>query len=97
MQKVPKRGFTAEFKQHAVQRIGNGHSVTVVARELGVTPQTLRNWTKALAPDELDALKGKLVTAEQMEMSRLRAENKRLSLELEITKKAAAYFAKNLL
>jgi transposase len=97
MQKIPKRGFTAEFKQQAVQRIGNGHSVTVVARELGVTPQTLRNWAKALAPDELEALKGKPVTAEQMEMSRLRAENKRLSLELEIAKKAAAYFAKNLL
>lgn len=97
MQKIPKRGFTAEFKQQAVQRISNGHSVTSVARELGVTPQTLRNWTKALAPDELDALKGTPVTAEQMELSRLRAENRRLSLELEIAKKAAAYFAKNLL
>jgi len=50
-----------------------------------------------MAPDELEVLKGKPVTAEQMELSRLRAENKRLSMELEIAKKAAAYFAKNLL
>jgi transposase len=32
-----------------------------------------------------------------MELSRLRAENKRLTMELEITKKAAAYFARELL
>ena len=37
------------------------------------------------------------VTPEQMELSRLRAENKRLQMELEIAKKAAAYFAKDLL
>ncbi len=37
-----------QFKRQAIQRVSNGHSVTTVARELGVTPQTLRNWTKQL-------------------------------------------------
>jgi transposase len=32
-----------------------------------------------------------------MELSRLRAENKRLQIKLEIAKKAAAFFAKDLL
>jgi transposase len=38
--------------------------------------------------------KGKPITPEQMEISRLRAENARLRMEAEILKKAAAYFAK---
>ena len=37
---------------------------------------------------------GKPITPEQMELSRLRAENARLRMEMEIVKKAAAYFAK---
>jgi transposase len=40
------------------------------------------------------AVKGKPITPEQMEISRLRAENARLKMEAEILKKAAAYFAK---
>jgi transposase len=38
--------------------------------------------------------KGKPITPEQMEISRLRAENARLRMETEILKKAAAYFAR---
>ena len=37
---------------------------------------------------------GKRITPEQMEISRLRAENARLKMEMEIVKKAAAYFAR---
>jgi transposase len=39
----------------------------------------------------------KTVSAEQMELSKLRAENVRLKRENEIIKKAAAYFAKDVL
>jgi transposase-like protein len=42
MRKIMQRAFTAKFKQEALKRIGNSHSATVVARELCVTPQTLR-------------------------------------------------------
>jgi transposase len=38
-----------------------------------------------------------VVTPEQMELSRLRAENARLRMECEILKKATAYFAKDAL
>jgi len=38
-----------------------------------------------------------ITTPEQMDLSRLQAQNKRLQMELEIAKKAAAYFAKDLL
>ncbi len=50
---------------------------------------------KAQAEGKLgSAENGKPITAEQMEISRLRAENVRLKMETEILKKAAAYFAK---
>ena len=97
MFKVPKQSYTGEFKQAAVQRVKDGQGVAVVARELGISEQTLRNWVKAGAAGKLNAGAGKPVTPEQMELSRLRAENKRLQVELEIAKKAAAYFARDLL
>ena len=55
-----------------------------------------RDWVKAAAAGQL-AGAGKAVTPEEMELSRLRAENLRLRRELEIIKKAAAYFAKDAL
>jgi transposase len=68
-----------------------------VARELGLVEQTLRNWVKVAAAGKLAGAGGKAVTPEEMELSRLRAENLRLKRELEIIKKAAAYFAKDAL
>ena len=47
MFKVPKQVYTAEFKLAAVQRVSDGQGVAVVARELGISEQTLRNWVKA--------------------------------------------------
>lgn len=97
MFKVPKQSYTAEFKVAAVQRVKDGQGFAVVARELGMSEQTLRNWVKAEAAGKLNGAGTKPVTPEQMELSRMRAEIKRLQMELEIAKKAAAYFAKDLL
>lgn len=97
MFKVPHQVYTAEFKEAAVQRIKDGQGVSAVARELGMSTQTLRNWLKVFEAGKLNGPGAKAVTAEQMELSRLRAENKRLQMELEIAKKAAAFFAKDLL
>ncbi|MBB5404299.1 transposase [Paraburkholderia sp. JPY162] len=97
MFKVPKQAYTPEFRAAAVQRVKDGQGVGAVARELGGSEQTLRNWVKAEQAGKLNGPGAKVVTPEQMELSRLRAENKRLQMELEIAKKAAAYFAKDLL
>jgi transposase len=97
MFKVPKQAYTTEFKLAAVQRIKGGQGFAVVARELGMSEQTLRNWVKAEQAGKLNGAGAKPVTPEQMELSRMRAEIKRLQMELEIAKKAAAYFAKDLL
>jgi transposase len=97
MKHIPKQAYTAEFKELAVKRISDGQGIPAVARELGVNDQTLRNWVKAAAAGKLQGPGSKAVTAEAMELSRLRAENARLKRENEIIKKAAAYFAKDAL
>ncbi|HDR9488435.1 TPA: IS3 family transposase [Burkholderia aenigmatica] len=90
MFKVPKQSYTAEFKVAAVQRVKDGQGFAVVARELGMSEQTLRNWVKAEAAGKLNGAGTKPVTPEQMELSRMRAEIKRLQMELEIGKKSGS-------
>lgn len=95
--KISRSSYTAEFKELAVKRVKTGESIPVTAKELGLSDQTLRNWVKAAAAGKLNGAGSKVVTPEEMELSRLRAENARLKRENEIIKKAAAYFAKDAL
>lgn len=95
--KIPKQEYTAEFKELAVKRVKDGQAIGAVARDLGLVEQTLRNWVKAFDAGRLNAPRGKKVTPEEMELSRLRAENIRLRRENEIQKKATAYFARDAL
>ncbi len=94
MWKIPKQSYTDEFRQAAVKLVESGQRPAEVARQLGISEQTLANWRKAARAGKLVKRSGKPVTPEQMELSRLRAENQRLKMEMEILKKAAAYFAK---
>ena len=95
--KIPKQAYTTEFKEQAVKRVKDGQSVSQVCKALGLSDQTVRNWVKASAEGKLSGAGGKVVTPEEMELSRLRAENLRLKRELEILKKATAYFARDVL
>lgn len=97
MKQIPKQAYTTEFKELAVKRVADGQPIPAVARELGLNEQTLRNWVKAASAGTLTGAGNKVVTPEQMELSRLRAENARLKRENEIIKKAAAYFARDVL
>jgi len=97
LKKIPKQEYTPEFRDLAVKRVKAGQSIGAVARELGISDQTLRNWVKAAAAGKLNGPGTKIVTPEQMELSRVRAENIRLKRENEILKKATAYFARDVL
>ena len=97
MFKIPKQEYTAEFKELAVKRVKSGQSIGVVAKGLGLVEQTLRNWVKAAKAGKLHSPGAKVITPEEMELSRMRAENARLRLENEILKKATAYFARDVL
>ena len=96
MKKIPRQEYTAEFREQAVKR-AQEVGVGVAARELGLVEQTLRNWVRAAATGKLPAPGIKPITPEQMELSRLRAENARLKMHVDILKKATAYFAKDAL
>ena len=85
--KIPKQEYTPEFRELAVKRVKAGQTVGSIAKELGLVEQTLRNWVKAADAGKLNAAGGKVITPEQMELSRLRAENIRLKRENEILKK----------
>lgn len=94
MGKRPRAKYTLEYKLEALRLIGAGQSVAVVAATLGVADQTLHNWLKAQREGRLGGPGSKPVSPEQMELARLRAELARTKMELDIVKKAAAYFAK---
>lgn len=96
MFKVPHQVYTAEFKKAAVQRVKDGQRLSAVARELGMSAQTLRNWLNASEAGKLSSSGAKVVTPEQMELSRLRAENRRLHMSWK-SQKNAPFFAKDLL
>ena len=95
--KIPKQAYIAAFKELAVTRVKDGMTAGAAAKELGLIEQPLRNWVKAAAAGRLSGAGAKGVKLEQMELSRLRAENMRLKRENEILKKATAYFARDIL
>jgi transposase len=95
--KAKRAQYTLEFKLEAVRLVKNGQSLGAVSATLGVVQQTLHNWVKADREGKLVGAGAKPVSPEQMELARLRAEVSRLMMVLYITKKAAAYFAKELM
>jgi transposase-like protein len=95
-EKRTRRRFTAEFKAEAVKRLlEGGKGLSEVATELGLSPGQLGAWrNEHLAAGSAEALT--LRKAEQAELQRLKRENKRLEEEVEILKKAAAFFARGI-
>jgi transposase len=92
--KSPRGQYTLEFKEEAVRLVESGQSMAEVARKLGMIDQTLFNWVKAKREGRLAGADSKPVSAEQMEISRLKAELARVKMERDILEKATAYFAK---
>jgi transposase len=84
--------YPAEFKEEAVRLVrSSGKPVAQIARELGVSFESLRHWIKQ-AEIETGERQG-LTADEREELGRLRRENRILQQEREILKKAAAFFA----
>jgi transposase-like protein len=89
-----RRSFSAEFKADTVRLCAAGdRSIGQVCKDLGLTESAVRRWIEK-APKAGTAGSGGLTTTEREELNRLRRENKRLVMEREILKKAAAFFAK---
>lgn len=92
-----KQQYSAEFKIEAVKRLERtGEPVTKVARELGIKPTTLHGWvSKYKNSPEVPFPGSGHLKPEDEKLKKLEKENKDLKEEIEILKKAAAYFARN--
>ena len=90
-----RKTYTPEFKREAVRLVTEHHyGVAETARNLGINTNMLRRWKREAADHANGAFPGQgRLSPEQEELHRLRAENKRLRMEREILKKAAAFFA----
>jgi transposase-like protein len=86
------RRYDAEFKQNAVGLVLAGCPVKQVARDLGVTPWSLRDWIKRQQNGGTLSQPKTLVaeTPDQRELRRLRLENDYLRRQRDILKKALA-------
>ena len=95
MSKRKRRFFTPEFKSETVRVIReSGKSIGVVARELGLTETSVRQWVEAESAAPPRGSISLVGMTEREELERLRRENKRLRMERDILKKATAFFAK---
>lgn len=82
--------YTEEFKKEAVKLVAEqGYQVSEAAKSLGVSASAIRKWVNLFGPEA-----NKAEMAQQDEIKQLKKEVKRLRMEREILKKAAAFFAK---
>jgi transposase len=89
-----KRKYTPEYRAEAVRLVEIGdRAVAQVARDLGISMQTLWQWVQQAKVDSGQAGEA-LTTTEREELRQLRREVARLREEREILKKATAFFAK---
>lgn len=95
-EKRVRRAYSEEFIAEAVRMVQSGErKQSEVARSLGVSNSTMSKWCRlAAGGSAIEAARDSSKDAETIR--RLEAENRRLKLEQELLKKAAAYFAKNL-
>ncbi len=88
-----RKKYTQEYKNEAVQLVmGSGRPTAEVARDLGINEGTLTNWVKKAKAS--GTVKEKpLDTDERARLRELEDENRKLKMERDFLKKAAAWFA----
>ena len=91
MSERARRKYSQEFKEDAVKLVTEkGYTISEAARNLGIGANLLGRWKKIF---EEEANGSRLKSDERAELRQLREEVRRLKMEREILKKAAAFFA----
>ena len=97
MKQVRSR-YSKEFKLKAVELSNERGNVQQAGNELGVNPETLRLWRKAVNSGNLtaeSAAKEKPRSAEAIELAQLKKELYEITQERDILKKAVSIFSKS--
>ncbi|GAL13849.1 mobile element protein [Vibrio astriarenae] len=83
--------YTEEFKIQAVEQVTkHGHTLNSAAERLGVSYKSLSDWVKKYG---MPAEKRQQEDDQNAEIRKLKAELKRVTMERDILKEAAVYFA----
>jgi transposase len=93
----PYNTYTKEFKLEALRLMAESNRpASEIAMKLGIRRNQLYKWKEQMTQkgDVASAKKGRPKKEDQSEMTSLKQENKRLKEDIEILKKAAAYFAR---
>ena len=90
------RTFDKDFKINAVKLVLEGsRSMSKIANEIGLSPNTLTNWKKEFLKDKENSFPGKgYQKPDDAELTRLRRQLARVTQERDILKKAIAVFTK---
>ncbi len=89
----PTPQYPPEFKAEAIRLVrSSGRSIAQIAKELGISDNSLRTWVKQTQIDQGE--REGLTTDEREELRKLRREVKLLKQERDFLKKAAAFFAR---
>src|SRR3954469_13424611 len=90
----PRRAFTPEFKAEIVELCQRGdRSVGQVAKDFDLTETAVREWVKQAELDTGTRTDG-LTSDEKTELAQLRRENRQLREDVEILRRATAFFVK---
>jgi transposase len=94
--KRKQQKYPEQFKADAVNLVLNqNYSRSEVGRRLGIHQATIARWVREHKQETEETANGRPSSRQlQEEVKRLKKENKRLTMEREILKKAAAFFAK---
>lgn len=95
MAKRKRRQFTLSYKREVAELFRRGkRSVGQLARDLGISENSVRRWVQQYEIDQGEGPDDALKTHEREELKRLRREVKRLREDREILRKATAFFVK---
>jgi transposase len=89
----PRRSFSPEFKADIVERcLAGDRTIAQVCRDFNLTETAVRRWVEQARIDAGE--RGGLTSSEREEIRELRQENRRLQADVDLLKRAMAFFAK---
>lgn len=92
---MKNKSYPVDYKIKAVEMFReSGKSQEMIAKELGIADSTMSKWNRQYDAGVFNQSGTRAQSSREKEIVRLTAELKRKAMEVEILKKATAFFAK---